>query len=578
MGAPFSPAQAYPIDLGTIKAMAGGAYDGSSRFSRELASWQPASLSPDQELNRDKEALDARMRDMMRNDAYTNGAVATHRDSIVGGLYRVNAQPDWKVLGADETWAEEFQEWAEKNFTLWAESPDNWPDASRLNTLTGLVRMVVGLGVLTGESLSTVEWIRSSNERRPSNTAIQMVHVDRLSNPHGYDDTAYLRRGIERDFRGAPIAAHIRRTHPSEFYSDDPANWEWARVPFRKPWGRLQVIHIYEQMQPDQSRGISSMVSALKEMKMTKKFRDIVLQNAVVNATYAAAIESELPTETLWQQLGQGTGDNGIELYLNALAAYTGGAKNLHIDGVKIPHLFPGTKLNLKPMGTPGGVGTEFEQALLRYVASSLGLSYEQFSKDYTKTNYSSARASLVETWKFMQSRKKMFADRFASAVYSLWIEEQINAGFAPMPAGKKATHFYEGLNNEAYCKCDWIGASRGQIDELKETQAAVLRIKEGLSTFEEEISRTGKDFRDVFAQQSREKKLRQTLDIEIVPTQLAVAEVGAKAAEQQQDSDDDEAANDEAANDEGKKKAAKAKAIAVKLIAAIAGAVGDLE
>ena len=535
MGASFhlTPAQAYPLDRATVKAL-GGAYEGASRFSRELATWRPASLSPDQELNRDKEALDARTRDMVRNDGYANGAVATHRDSIVGGMYRVNAQPDWKVLGADETWAEEFQEWAEKNFTLWAESPDNWPDASRLNTLTGLVRMVVGLGVYGGEALATVEWLRSNNERRPSNTAFQMIHLDRLSNPNGQDDTAFIRRGVERDRYGAPVAVHIRSSHPSEWYSDNPTP-VWTRVPMRKPWGRLQVIHIFEQVQPDQSRGVSSMVSVLKEMKMTKSFRDIVLQNAVVNATYAAAIESELPTETLWDQLGVGTGDNGVERYLTALAEYTGGAKNLHIDGVKIPHLFPGTKLNLKPMGTPGGVGTDFEQALLRYAAASLGLSYEQFSKDYTKTNYSSARASLVETWKFMQSRKKMFADRFATAVYSLWLEEQINGGLAPLPAGKTAAHFYEGLNKEAYCKCDWIGASRGQIDEYKETQAAVLRIKEGLSTFEEEIARSGKDFREVFAQQAREKTLRKKLGIEIVATQLAVAAMGAQQQDQQQ-------------------------------------------
>ena len=62
MTARFSPAQAYPLDRATVKAM-GGAYDGASRFSRELATWRPASLSPDQELNRDKETLDARMRE-----------------------------------------------------------------------------------------------------------------------------------------------------------------------------------------------------------------------------------------------------------------------------------------------------------------------------------------------------------------------------------------------------------------------------------------------------------------------------------------------------------------------------------
>lgn len=506
--------QAFPIERGKVVAM--GAYEAASRTSRELASWSPVFRSADQEIDGDKNLLDARVRDTVRNDGFAAGGVTVHRDSIVGGMYRLNAKPDWKVIGADEAWAEEFQEIVEKKFTLWAESSDNWPDASRLNTLTGLVRMVVGLGVLSGEALASVEWLRNSYERRPASTSIQLIDPDRLSNPNDQDDSQYMRRGVEKDRYGAPVAYHIRTSHPSEFYSDMAPQYTWRRVAVRKPWGRIQVIHLYEQMRPDQSRGISSMVAVLKEMRMTRKFRDVVLQNAVVNATYAAAIQSEVPAETLWEQLGSGTGDNAFEKYLEALSAYSGGARGLHIDGVKIPHLFPGTKLEMKPMGTPGGVGTQFEESLLRYAAASLGLGYEQFSRDYTKTNYSSARASMVDTWKGMQARKKMFADRFANHVYSLWLEEMINMGEIPLPSGKTADHFYEGLNKEAYSKCDWIGASRGQIDEKGETEAAVLRIEKGLSTFEKECSRLGDDFREVFSQQSREKKMRKALDIEI--------------------------------------------------------------
>ena len=42
----------------------------------------------------------------------------------------------------------------------------------------------------------------------------------------------------------------------------------------------------------------------------------------------------------------------------------------MHIDGARIPHLMPGSKLHLMPMGTPGGVGSEFEASLLRYIAA----------------------------------------------------------------------------------------------------------------------------------------------------------------------------------------------------------------
>ena len=207
-----------------------------------------------------------------------------------------------------------------------------------------------------------------------------------------------------------------------------------------------------------------------------------------------------------------------LQKYMGALAEYVGSADNLAIDGVRIPHLFPGTKLNLQNAGQPGGVGSGFEDSLLRHICAALGLSYEQFSKDYSKTNYSSARASMIETWKYMQSRKKLITDRFATLVYMLWLEEEINRPNTDLPLPKGNAHFYEGINREAYSRCDWIGASRGQIDELKETQAAVLRIASGLSTYEEELGKLGKDYREVFTQRAREmgliekKKLNFTL------------------------------------------------------------------
>jgi lambda family phage portal protein len=253
-------------------------------------------------------------------------------------------------------------------------------------------------------------------------------------------------------------------------------------------------------------------------MRMTKKFQDVTLQNAVVNATYAAAIESELPREVVFGAMGAGQAGFGEMLgqYLTALGSYAGAADNIAIDGVKMPHLFPGTKLSLKPMGTPGGVGTDFEESLLRHTAAALGLSYEQFSRDYSKTNYSSARASMAETWKFMNARKKIVADRLATIIYVLWIEEELNAGNLPLPKGKTVDQvFYDPVMREALTSCAWIGASRGQIDEMKETQAAILRINSGLSTYELESARLGEDFRRMWKQRAREEALKRSLGLE---------------------------------------------------------------
>lgn len=499
-------------------ALVGGGYEGASRLDRETATWSPTMRSPDQVINSVKPLADARTRDMVQNDGYASGASTLHKDNIVGSLFRLNAKPDWKLLGVSQDWAEEFQSIVEARFTTIGESDNCYFDASGRNTFTGLIRLGVGGFVLTGEVLATAEWLRDPN--RPIKTSIQLVSSDRLSNPMGASDTRTLRRGVNRDARGKPISYWFRGGHPSETY--DLNSYQWKEVVAEKPWGRKQVIHIIEQLMPDQSRGIADMVSALKNMKMTKKFQDITLQNAVINASFAAAIESELPSGEVFATLGANNTGGAIggmneylQFYMGALGSYLDSSKNIQVDGAKIPHLFPGTKLNMQPVGTPGGVGSEFEQSLLRHTAACLGLSYEQFSRDYTNTNYSSARASMNETYKFMQARKSSVADRLASSIYRLYLEEDIANGNLPLPLGKDRNWFYEPLVKDALSRATWIGASRGQIDEMKETQAAIMRILGGLSTYEIECSKLGYDFRDLFEQRARENKIMATLGLQ---------------------------------------------------------------
>ena len=494
-------------------AMTGG-IEGAERSTRELALWSPPIISPDRQINHVKDEADARGRDIIQNDGLAMGAVHTHRDSVVGNQFRLIAQPNYEILGATEAWAEEFITQVESEFNLFADSPQCWFDAAGKMTLTGMLRLIVGGFLFTGEVLATVEWLRDTG--RPFSTALQVISPARLSNPDLSMDTPTMSRGVEHDRYGRPLAYHIRTEHPGDFYMSG-SEQRWKRVEARKPWGRLQVIHIIDPLQPDQTRGVADMVSALKQMKMTKKFQDITLQNAVVNATYAAAIESDLPSEVVFASMGAGgEGMAGmLGEYMDALNKYTGAADNIALDGVKMPHLFPGTKLNLKPAGTPGGVGTGYEESLLRHIAASLGMSYEQYSKDLSKTNYSSLRAGIAESQKSMDSRKKSVADPFATNVYVLWLEERINAGKVKLPPGMTKDIFYDPLMREALTACSWIGAARGQVDEVKESQAAIMRINAGLSTYQIESARLGEDFRRLFKQQAREKKMMKELGLD---------------------------------------------------------------
>jgi lambda family phage portal protein len=497
------------------QAFVGGANTAASRASSKFGSWQPPIQSADMDILPNKMINDARGRDIAQNDAYVQAGQNTHKDSIVGGLFMLNAKPEWEVLGRDEDWAQAFQKEAETLFTLWAESPMHWVDAAGQLDLTSMIRLAVGVSVLGGETLATVEYIKQRG--REFKTAIQMIDADRLSTPYDKVNNDLVRGGIRHDNYGRQVSAYIRTSHPMDYGITAPnGNW-WKEVQFRKPWGRQQVIFLREQKRVDQTRGVADIVAGLRETAITRKFRDITLQNAVVNATYAASIESELPPQAVYEQLGGKPGEGVADYatkYLGAINDYVGNSKNMQIDGVRVPHLFPGTKLNMRPAGTPGGVGQDFEKSLLRYIAASLNISYEELSRDFSATNYSSAKAAMALTFKYMQGQKKLVADAFANIVYRLWLEEAINNNrlktFPASEAWRLYTDNHLNLLFDALSKAVWIGAARGQVDELKETQAAVLRIKYHLSTHEDELARLGKDWRKVFPQLERERVERE--------------------------------------------------------------------
>lgn len=518
------PSTAVVLHKGQQEVLLGGALEGADRTKRETVLWSPPMTSPDRAINPGKRLADARGKDMVLNDGYTQGAVRIQKDSIIGSSYRLNAKPDYKVIcGTDakwaQDWAEEFAATAEARFNLAAESEDAWFDASGNLTFTGMLRLWVGSFCYTGEIIGTAEW-GDSDPSRPFNTMIQMIAPDRLCNRDGLPDgvdprtNQKLSGGIEMDRRNRHLRYHIRRGYEYDWAAQDANVWDIIEA--RKPWGRRQVIYVRDPNVIDQTRGISEMTAALAHSNMTKLYSELVLQKAVVDASYAAAIESEMPSPDVIAAMGGG--DDGLEnalgQYMTMLQDFLGASENIAIDGVKIPHLFPGTKFNVHAMSTPGGIGSDFENSLIRKLAATFGVSFSEMSRNFAEFNYAGIKAEMALIERTMNSKKKFGADRAATQIYQLWVEEEIAQGNLPLPPGRNRTDFYRPLMKDAYTKCTWIASGRGQVDELKETQAAMLRIKAGLSTYEKEAAKLGEDYREVFAQRAKEEGLAKSLNL----------------------------------------------------------------
>ncbi|MCM4979661.1 phage portal protein, partial [Escherichia coli] len=243
----------------------------------------------------------------------------------------------------------------------------------------------------------------------------------------------------------------------------------WERIPRELPTGRPAMLHIFEPVEDGQTRGANQFYSVMERLKMLDSLQATQLQSAIVKAMYAATIESELDTEKAFEYIAGAPQEQKDNPLINILEKFSSwyDTNNVTLGGVKIPHLFPGDDLKLQTAQDSDNGFSALEQALLRYIAAGLGVSYEQLSRDYSKVSYSSARASANESWRYFMGRRKFIAARLATQMFSCWLEEALLRGIIRPPRAR--FDFYQARS--AWSRAEWIGAGRMAIDGLKEVQ-----------------------------------------------------------------------------------------------------------
>lgn len=73
----------------------------------------------------------------------------------------------------------------------------------------------------------------------------------------------------------------------------------------------------------------------------------------------------------------------------------------------------------------------------------------------------------------------------FCDPVYELWMDEAVARGRITAPG-----FFSDPVIRAAYLGCEWIGPSQGQLDPIKEINAEVAAIREGITTREQSTIR----------------------------------------------------------------------------------------
>ena len=102
--------------------------------------------------------------------------------------------------------------------------------------------------------------------------------------------------------------------------------------------------------------------------------------------------------------------------------------------------------------------------------------------------------------------RREWLVSAFCQPVYEEWLTEAVLKGRIEAPG-----FFDDPAIRAAWCGAEWYGDAQGQLDPLKEAEAAKLRVEEGFSTREREAAElTGMTFDTIVAVRRQEEQARR--------------------------------------------------------------------
>lgn len=489
----------------------------------QLPNWPAALEAPGVALRHSRDDVVARSRDLQRSDPQVRGGVARKADMVVGGGFLYSAQVNRLALGLTAEQARVLNRALELVYHMWAADPLHRSDRLRIQSVGEVVRAAYLRRVVDGDGLGLMRVVPDGSLGPDWRfmTAVQHIDTDRLSTPFGQLDTLTLRDGVETDDAGAPIAYHIRGAHPSETsLLSQGAAWQWTRVPRFDPRGRPVVLHLFDPDRPGALRGYGDLVAGLLQSSLVSAFREHEVANAAANALFLGIIQSNGDPLKLAEDFGIESPDSitkAVDAF-NAIRDDYYGRDGLSAGGVRFARLALGDQVQMatQPRVTDFvGFTSVFERAM----ASSLGLSQEQFSADYSRTNYSSARASLAEIWRSAPRERGLVISQVQTPMLLCVIDDAYDSGLlqemVDLVAADRglATVSLAALPEplaapQAWTQASWTGPGRGQIDPTKEAEAASMRIAMGVSSHSREAQELGVDLEDILAERAADQAL----------------------------------------------------------------------
>ena len=489
-----------------------GQYTGASSTKTSMRNFNPTAGSADSDTLGDLPTLRARSRDLGRNAGLARGARNTSKVNVVGTGLRLRAMLQREVLGLSDDAAETWEDNVEVLFHLWANAKT--ADVTRTQNFYELQ----ALAFLSAFDSGDVFAIRRYKEGVSFLAlCLQLVEADRVATPDDLtaDPEKDVRDGVEVDSDGAPVAYHVRNTHPGDdglLNRFSPADQKFVRIPARGKAGDALMIHLFDKDRIGLTRGVPMLAPVIESLKQLDRYAEAELMAAVVSAFFTVFIKSTDGTSDIAAQgetLGNGTfGGDGLPTPTNQVALGSG----------SIVELAPGEDIVESNPNRPNVNFDPFWLAMVRQIGIALGIPYEVLIMHFS-SSYTASKAALEVARQFYMERRTWLARNFCQPTYEWFLTECVLRGVIDAPG-----FLDDPIKRAAWCGSDWIGPAQITLDPAKEAKAAEAYIDLGIETVESVTIKTnGGDWWRNAEQRGREVALRKKLKLDISPAKPAV-------------------------------------------------------
>lgn len=470
---------------------AGYSRHGGSYAKKSLIGWLSGGSDADADIVDNLETLRNRSRDLYMGSPLATGALKTVRTNVVGSGLALNAQVDAKFLGLTEEQAKEWEENTEREWRLWSESVNC--DAERRQTFFQLQSLVLLSALMSGDVFVTMPVI--PRKGCAYDLRIGLIEADRVCNPLNASTTANILGGIEVGTYGETVAYWVAKHHPGAIpRMGQDLQQEWKRVlAFGTTTGRRNVLHIMADVErPAQRRGVPMLAPVIEALKQLSRYSEAELMAAVVSGMFTVFVKSNTP-------------DSPLATAFNPSMQVDKDPNAYEMGNGSIVALDEGEEVQIADPSRPNPNFDPFVIAICRQIGAALEIPYELLVKNFT-ASYSASRASLLEAWKMFRMRREWLVGNFCQPIYEEWLTEAVLKGRVQAPG-----FFDDPAIRAAWCGAEWFGDAQGQLDPLKEANAAKVRVDEGFSTREREAAElTGMKYDQVHAVRKREEAMRR--------------------------------------------------------------------